>query len=228
MGLGLTTGGAGGDIKPFIKFDARAGRMFRVDRKQNGSGQYESSDVDITKDCTFIADLAFVRVGWVNYTTQGPVKQMVVLGRDLIPARPEGTNAEGKPAFRQGFEMDVLLSKAFGGAPPRVFGSAAGCVIEATDALHNAYAAAPESKAGKLPVVKLVDTISVKSGQSTNYKPIFEITGWKDRPPEMPAPTTAQQPVAASTPPSTGATTAPAPKSVPQPAPALADVNDFG
>ncbi len=182
MALGLTSGGGSGDIKPFIKYDARAGRMFRVDRVQNGDGSYSSQDHDITNGCTFIADMANIKVGWVHYSSQGPVKRFVVLGQEAIPARPEDKGPDGKPVFKQGFEITVQLSKGCGGGPVREFGSAAGCVIQAVDALHDAYTTAPESKQGKLPIVTMTATTGVKSGQSTNYQPTFQITGWVDRP----------------------------------------------
>lgn len=225
MALGISAGGGSGEIKPFIKYDARAGRMFRIDRSQNASGQYESNDVDISQDCTFVADLANIRVGWINYSPQGPVKRMVVLGQAAIPPRPEDKGTDGKPLFKQGFEFTVLLSKAHGGGPAREFGSAAGCVIEAVDALHDAFMAAPEHAAGKLPIVKMVKTSAVKSGQSTNYKPTFEISGWVDRPDGLPAPAISNAP-ASTTPPATGSTQAEPPAQAPQPATAGAD--DFG
>lgn len=234
MGLGLQTGGAGGDIKPFIKYDARAGRVFRVDRSQNASGQFESNEVDITRDCAFIADLANVRVGWVNYTTQGPIQRMVILGKNALPPRPTDTNSEGKPAFKQGFEIDILLAKACGGGPARKFGSSAGCVIEAVDVLHDAFTASPEAQQGKLPIVKLVDTKAVKAGQSTNYRPTFEIAGWVDRPADLMAasakgPNSHPQSSPASAPPATGATAVPPPAARPVPQPAAAmSAGDFG
>ena len=136
MGLGLTTGGSsGGDIKPYVNYDAKAGRMFRVDRAQQSDGTWATDKVEITNQVQFVADLANIRVGWVNYTTQGPVRRFVTLGKEPIPPRPDDKNAEGKPAFKQGFEIDLVLDKASGGGA-RVFGSAAGCVIEAMDALH--------------------------------------------------------------------------------------------
>lgn len=230
MGLGLQTGGAGGDIKPFIKFDARAGRMFRVDRTQSAGGQWESNEADITQDFTAIFDLANIKVGWVNFTPQGPIQRMVILGAEPMPPRPADMNAEGKPAFKQGFEFDLLLSKGVGGGPVRKLGSSAGCVIEAIDLLHDEYKAAPESATGKLPIVKLVDTKAVKAGQSTNYKPIFQIAGWVDRPAEMSgAAAPSAKPTATATPPSTGSTQAPPPTARPAPQPAAAmDASDFG
>jgi hypothetical protein len=224
MALGLTTGGTGGgEIQPYINYDAKAGRMFRVDRSQGGDGTWQTDKVEITNSVQMVMDLPNIRVGWINYTSQGPVRKLVVLGQEPIPPRPDDKNAEGKPAFKQGFEINLLLDKASGGGAPRVFGSAAGCVIEAMDALHDAYSAAPESKAGKLPIVKIASVQPVKSGQSTNYKPTFAIVNWIDRPaalagggPSVAAPSSA---------PSTGSTVVPPP--APQPA-AMAGANDFG
>lgn len=225
MGLGLSTGGSGGDIKPFIKYDAKAGRLFRSDRSQQSDGTYASEAVEITNQAQMVFDLANIRVGWINYTTQGPIRRLVVLGKEPIPARPEDKNSEGKPAFKQGFEVDILLNKETNGgnASPRVLGSAAGCVIEAMDTLHDAYSGAAESKAGKLPIVKIAGVSPVKSGQSTNYKPDFSIVGWVDRPASL---ATADAPQANGSAPSTGSTQVapPAAKQAPQPAAA----GDFG
>ena len=232
MGLGLSTGGTGGgDIKPYVNYDAKAGRMFRVDRFQAGDGTWQTDKAEITNTVQFVADLANIRVGWINYTTQGPVRRLVVLGKEPLPARPDDKNADGKPAFKQGFEIDLVLDKASGGGA-RVFGSAAGCVIEAMDGLHDAYSGAAESKTGKLPVVKVAGVTPVKSGQSTNYKPTFAIIGWVDRPALLGSVAAAP---AANTAPSTGSTQVAPPRTtllpannmVPQPAPA--DVmGDFG
>ena len=232
MGLGLTTGGSAGDIKPYVNYDAKAGRMFRVDRSQQSDGTYATDKTEITNVVQFVADLANIRVGWVNYTTQGPIRRFVVLGQEAIPARPDDKNADGKPAFKQGFEIDLLLNKDAGGGAPRVFGSAAGCVIEAMDALHDAFNGAAESKAGKLPVVKIAGVSPVKSGQSTNYKPTFAIVNWIDRPPALPLP---GAPVPIASAPSTGSTIVPPPAATPIPAntlvpqqAAMADASDFG
>lgn len=221
MALGLSNGSAGGgEIRPYVKYDAKAGRMFRIDRVQGSDGQYSTDQQEITNIAQFVVDLANIRVGWINYTAQGPVRKLVVLGKEPIPARPTDTNSEGKLAFKQGFEVDILLNKESGGGPSRILGSAAGCVINAMDELHDAYSAAPESKSGKLPVVKIAGVAPVKSGQSTNYQPKFQIVSWVDRPAALPA---VQAASTTSAPPSTGSTVAPPP--VPQPA---ASASDFG
>lgn len=231
MGLGLSTGGSGGDIKPFIKYDAKAGRLFRADRNQQGDGSYASESVEITNAAQFVMDLANIRIGWIHYSSQGPIRRLVVLGKEPIPARPDDKGADGKPVFKQGFEIDLVLNKETNGgnAAARVLGSAAGCVIEAMDALHDAYSGAAESKAGKLPIVKIAGVSPVKSGQSTNYKPEFAIVGWVDRPAGLivadPGPGRNLAPSQNSSAPTTGSTQVSAP--APQPA-AMAAANDFG
>ncbi len=225
MGLGLSSSTGGGDIKPYLKYDAKAGRLFRADRNQLSDGSYASETVEITNIAQCAMDLENIRVGWINYTAQGPIRRLVTLGKEPIPARPEDKNTDGKPAFKQGFEVDLLLNKEAGGGGVRVLGSAAGCVIEAMDALHDAYAAAAESKQGKLPVVKISGVTPVKAGQSTNYKPNFAIVNWIDRPQALAV--TAAAPANA---PATGSTqvSAPPPAAAPQQAPAMADASDFG
>lgn len=227
MALGLSTGGGGGDIKPFVKYDAKAGRLFRADRHQQGDGTYASESVEITNVAQMVMDLANIRVGWIHYSSQGPVRHLVVLGKEAIPPRPEDKGVDGRPVFKQGFEVDLLLNKdANGGnSAPRVLGSAAKCVIDAMDDLHDAYTAAAESKAGKLPVVTISGVSPVKSGQSINYKPTFTIVSWIDRPQSLSG--DAPQTPPSQSAPTTGSTVVPPPAAAPQQA-AMADANDFG
>jgi hypothetical protein len=214
MALGLSTGGTGGgEIQPYVNYDAKAGRMFRVDRSQDGSGAWLTDKVEITNTVQMVMDLANIKVGWINYTAQGPVRKLVVIGKEPIPPRPDDKNAEGKFAFKQGFEVQLLLDKASGGGAPRVFGSAAMSVIEAMDALHDTYSGAAESKAGKLPIVKIARVQPIKAGQSTNYKPEFAIVGWVDRPAALVEPVVAAAPAAVA--PSTGSTVVSAPVAAP-------------
>ena len=224
MALGLSTvgGGDGGGIKPYISFNAKAGRMYRIDRVQGSDGNFSSEEHEITDIVQFVADLANIRVGWMHFSSQGPVRRMVTLGKEPIPARPEEKDEKGKYVFKQSFEIDLLLNKDSGGGPARIFSSSAAMVIDAMDKLHDTYSGTPEAKAGKLPVVKVASVTPIKSAHGTNYQPTFQIVSWVDRPAALAAEGTTAP---AATPPSTGSTVAPPPAAVPQPA---ASASDFG
>lgn len=210
MGLGLSSNG-GGDFKPICKYDARAGRIFRIDR--NGT---ESTQVEITANFAAIFDLANIKVGWVLFSEGGaPDWSMVPIGQPL-PARPSKDH-------KQGFRIDLKLAKSAGG-DVRDFASAAGCVIGAMDGLYDLYRAAPESAQGKLPVVALTGTTVAKSGQSTNYAPIFVIRQWVDRPADLGTPATNG---ANGHAPQTATYVPPPVQQAPAPAPAPAMVPEF-
>jgi hypothetical protein len=175
MGLGLPKS-SGGDFKPVCKFDARAGRMHRIDKTEAGKVETE-----ITNGFKAAFDLANIDVGWVKWSEGGAPEWVTVKLGQPKPSKPSNDH---KPVFR----VDIKLSKDLGG-DLREFASSAGCVIDAMDALHDAFSKSPEATAGKLPVVALTGVAMVKSGSgqktSTNYAPNFEIIGWIDRPAEM-------------------------------------------
>lgn len=173
MGLGLPKSSGG---KPVCKFDARAGRMHRIDKTDAGKVETE-----ITNGFKAAFDLANIDVGWVRWTEGGaPEWTTVKLGQPK-PAKPSNDH---RPVFR----VDIKLSKDLGG-DVREFASSAGCVIDAMDQLHDTFSKAPEAAAGKLPVVAITGVSMIKSGQgqktSTNYAPNFAIVGWIERPAEM-------------------------------------------
>jgi len=67
----------------------------------------------------------------------------------------------------------------------REFASTAGAVIDAMNAVHDDYEAAPEAKEGKLPIVKCVAVKPIVGKHGTNYSPTLQIVGWTDRPEEL-------------------------------------------
>lgn len=184
MALGINTNSEGGEFKNIIKFDARAGRFFRVDRAQDSSGQWNKNDVDITNGISFIMDLASIEVGWASFAGGVPDFKLVKVGEPL-PPRPAGVDDKGKPAYKQGFRCPIKLAKSCGG-DAREWAHTAKVVLGAVDDIHNAFLAAPEAKQGKLPVIRCSSTRAVKSGQSTNYAPVLEIAQWVERPSDLP------------------------------------------
>jgi hypothetical protein len=180
-----------------MQFDARAGRLFLSDRKDTGSG-FETVKVDITnKQVPFAIDFLSCEVGWAKFTAgAAPVWHLVPLGQPL-PPRPadkyiDKASGREKPAFSQCFRTKVG-GKDIGGI--RELAGSARVFLAGIDELHTKYEAAPEAQSGKIPVVKLVDSKPVTSGNgaqsSTNYQPVFEIVAWVDRPEKLGAATVA-------------------------------------
>lgn len=183
MGLGLNySSGGGGDIIPFVKYDARAGRFFRRDRTQDTSGNYTSNDVDITKDFKAVIDMENVEVGFMKFGNgSAPEFVLVKLGNPM-PPKPAG---EG---VKQGARLMMKLHQSCGGDIREIAGNAA-AFLKGVDELHTTYEQQKGANAGKLPIVTLKTTIPITSGsgqkKSTNYQPVFEIVGWAARPNDL-------------------------------------------
>jgi hypothetical protein len=165
---------------PIIKYDARAGRLFRVDRTQGAGGAYESATVEITAVFQAVMDLEHIELGWLNFPQNaGPEFSVVPFGQP-IPAKPS-------LAHRPGFRINMLLGKQAGG-DVREMASNADASVKGMDKLHDAYLAGVRSNPGKLPVVKLAGTeakTSIGKQSSTNYIPLWQITDWVDRPAKL-------------------------------------------
>jgi len=178
MALGLNTGSGGGDFLPICIYDARAGRMFKVERTQ-GMGGWESNRVDISSPPpAFAVDIGSIEVGWIMFGVAGPDFQLVPLGHPL-PAQPSKEHKQGFRVKLSGRVIDGI----------REFSHTAKCVLGAMDELHTRFEAAPEAAQGKIPVVRLAGTTPIVTkgpqGNTTAYAPVLEIVAWTDRAPEM-------------------------------------------
>lgn len=171
MSLGINTQ-ASGDFVPYIKYDARAGRIFRAKNRDTN----EQNDVDITNGFTALFDLETIEVGWIHFPPSAApdyVVQSVSLG---LPERPAGEH-------RQGFLMQLMLA-----SNPTVYeiSSTSKATVESFNVLHDQYLAAPQRAEGKLPIVQLKETLIVetpsKAGTTRNYQPVWQIVGWAARP----------------------------------------------
>jgi len=214
LGISFGGGGGGGDIIPIVKYDARAGRMFRRDRADG-----VNNDVDITRSFKAVLDFENLEVGWVNFPMGAAPDFVLARYGDPIPPRPSD-------AHKTGARILIKLSSDCGG-DVRELSSSAGVFLGGLDRLHDAYLAGSQANPGKLPVVVLKDTTPITSGgaqKSTNYEPIFEIVSWVARPADLQAkPRARASTPAAATPPATGSTRVDPPAR----APAMA-YDDFG
>ena len=213
MGFGITYGG-GGDFTPIVRYDARAGRIFRDDKKDG-----IKTPVDITQTFAAVVDFEQLEVGWIHFPMgAAPDFRMVPFGQDPGPRPSDG--------HKQGVRFLMRLSGACGG-DVREFSTTAAAALGGWDRVHDEYLKTKGSQPGMLPVVKMLNATPVtttgKHGSSTNYMPEFAITSWVKRPDDLPIKEAAQparQPFSA--PPATGST------AVPPPQPALAGADDFG
>jgi hypothetical protein len=184
MGFMQTASGDGGDFKVYVKYNAKAGRWYTKEDKP------DSEDFEVT-DMTAVFDFASLKTGWFLFAPGvAPVKQLNDELRHWA--------VKPSPDFKQGFQIDVFSNKNLLGV--REFASTAGAVIEAMNDVYDAYDTSPESKQGKLPIVKCTGVKPITSKHGTNYQPVLAITGWTERPPELtvndtPEPTTAQPPM---------------------------------
>ena len=179
-GINFPQSASTNNFKSHLRYDARTGDLLRADRVQDANG-FVTRLVDITDNAVFVADLQNTLYGWINYSSQGPIKVLVPIDQDF-PAKPDGE-------FKVGVEFDLLLAKASSNhdikEAVREFNSTAQCVRDAVNELQTAYFEAPESEQGKLPVVRLNGTTPVRSSMGTNQKPNFVIESWVNRPPLM-------------------------------------------
>lgn len=187
MALGLQSGGGGGDFDrtPIIKYDARAGRIFRIDRA-NIDGAWQTDQVEITSGFQAIMDLENIEVGYLHFPAgAAPSLHMVKFG-ETMPAKPSTEH-------KQGFRVLMKLGKSSGGDVREMAANAA-VSIAGIDELHTAYTAGVAANPGLLPVVALETTKAItKTGKdangkpqsSTNYQPVWSIVKWVERPAEL-------------------------------------------
>jgi hypothetical protein len=173
----------GGDFVPILAYKANQGRLYTRDRVQDAAGNWDAIETEVTKaQPAFALDFGALEVGWCHFVAgMAPLWLMVPYGQ-AMPDRPAspGKNDQGKDLnYRQGFRLRVA-GNAIGGV--REFAGNSAALINGMNEIHSEYERATEAAMGKIPVVKMIDTITVKTGQSTNFQPVFQIVAWVDRP----------------------------------------------
>ena len=169
-----------GDFLPVVKYDARAGKLFKVDRNPGGT----SDQIELPLGTKFALDIGSFEAGYVAFGAQGPDRRMkpYVEGQ-MLPAQPQDKDQDGKFLYRPGFYAKIA-GNAIDGV--REWCSNAASLLTAMDDLWQVVTKTPEAAAGKIPVISITSTTPIKSGtgakSSTNYAPIFRVEGWVDRP----------------------------------------------
>jgi len=177
--LGFSTAPSeGGDFTPIVKFDARAGRMFRMDRIEN-NGHFATQANDITLLFKAIVDFANMQTGWMSFAPgSAPDFKLVPIGNEF-PDRPSDKH-------KHGVKLMIKLAKGCSDDKPiREMAGTSKAFLSGVEAVYFQYLAEKDKHAGKLPVIVLEETTPVRSGtgdrSSTNYHPTFKIVGWVPR-----------------------------------------------
>lgn len=206
-----TEPGTAADFTPICKYDARAGRIFRVDRLDTGNG-FESNPVDITQIFKAVVDFENIQCGWIDFPVgSAPSFALAPMGTKL-PDRPSAKH-------KNGIRFLLKLNKACGGDKPvRELAGTSKAFLQGIEELYAEYDREKAKYPNKLPVIVLVSTTPIKSGSgqnvSTNYRPKFRIDGWAPRPEDLVhirETTSTTPPPSSGTAPSTGSTIAPPP-----------------
>jgi len=159
--------GASGNIKPYVKFNAKADKWFV---------KGDDGDVEIARP-TFVADMANIATGWLRFR-EGEAPE-----RTIDPSLDRAAPSPGE-GFKRGFVLSVFSQKCFGGLVELSSAS-----IHMGNAIREVYQAFEEGRAnhpGQVPVVACTGSEPMKDKYGTNYRPKLELVKWVDRPVELP------------------------------------------
>jgi hypothetical protein len=155
-------GNGGGDFKPYIKYNAKAGRWYYRNEGDTNEREIVSPE--------FAFDMANLKSGWIYYATgKAPVK---------VPDPSPGCQAD-RPAdnYKRGFWID-LWNRETG---IRELSSSAAAVIGPMCEMYYAVEQELPRQPGMVPVFKCVGVEPVKGKKDTNFRPQFKLTGWMPR-----------------------------------------------
>jgi len=165
MGLNISNGG-GEDFKPYIKYNAKAGRWYV--KKDEG-------EVEVNNP-VFVADFANIKTGWMLFAAG--VAPSVILDPSLeVPA------AKPSELHKRGFELEVFSKATLGGVV--VFSSTSGIVGAAINEIYDQYEKEKGANVGSLPVIQCNGVTPEVGKHGTNYKPNLSIAKWVPRPAEF-------------------------------------------
>ena len=153
-----------GDFLPYLTFNAKHGYW---SRKQ------DDQVVRMDAAMTGVFDFAKFKCGWVKFQEgQAPDMRLTDYGAPPLPHPEADMPKDYKKTFKLGFKVSVVLPDGLGA---HEFASNSVGVVAQVNKILEQYNAAPESKAGKLPVVNCKDIVMFRSGKNENPAPVLEI-----------------------------------------------------
>lgn len=162
-----------GDFLPYIGFNAKADKWFLNVNKEK---------VQLKGNIEFVLDYKNMKTGWFLF--QDGLAPNVVLDASLTERA-----AQPSAKHKRGVRFPVLIKGEYPGVYE--FSSVAANVLKPLSDLHDLYLKEAEKNPNIAPVVKVGDSVEVKSsfknadgsnGTATNYMPTFTITNFITRP----------------------------------------------
>ena len=157
-----------GDITPYIKYNAKAGRWYV---KPEG----KTDEVEIDKP-RLAFDMANIRTGWIFYQEgSGPEKVWDPNNKQEAPRPP------GPKKFKRGFEVMVFGADNIPGVGQlglREFSSTAANCITAILGMYADYEAGMAANPGAVPFYQSLGVKPVQGAYGTNYEPQFVLKAW--------------------------------------------------
>ena len=175
--------GGNGNGKPYVKYNAKADKWI-----VHG---IDGEDKEIERP-TFVGDLENIGTGHVRFREGQPPEWVMDPSLDRKAPYPG-------EEFKRGFVMMVFSPMYFGGAVE--FASASIHLGNAIKDLYAQYVAGKGAHPSKLPVIACTGSQAMKDPRGTNYRPVFVIVDWVDRPAELPSGNPGDVPPSAPPPP---------------------------
>lgn len=154
-----------GSYDPYIKWNGKAGRFFIKDG---------DNDKEVVPE-QFILDFENIKTGWMHFAAGMAPDRVWDTSLTQPAARPSENH-------KRGF-LVKFFSKKLGGVFELSGNSMHLCA--AINEAYTEYEAQKSANAGKVPVFKYDGSMSMKDKHGTNYKPIFKLEKFVDRPSEL-------------------------------------------
>ena len=156
FGFSTEPAASGGDFPSICKYDARAGRIFRVDRIETDNG-FEKKPVDITSIFKAVVDFENVETGCMHFPVAGAPSFAMIKIADLKAGKPmpDRPSAEHKNGIRFLLKLAKICS---GDRPVREMASTAKAFVNGVEEVYQEYEREKAKYPGKLPVIVLVST----------------------------------------------------------------------
>ena len=170
LGFPIGNGSGGGEFTPIVKYDARAGRIFRVDRVQSQDG-FDSVPVDITATFKAIFDLDNIQTGWMLFTP-GAAPAFVLVPLSDVETGKAAYPAQPGDKYKSGVRFMMKLNKSCGGdSQIREIAGQSSAFLTSIAALYEEWKAVKAKHPGQLPVVCWVSPRRSSPAPAGNPRP---------------------------------------------------------